>query len=123
MTQVTTIRIAATAGALAMAAMIVYGFAAGSFGAEGETILGLPWGRVTLVDLYVALLLGWLWIAWREHSSARAAVWLAAVVVLGSLALATYVAQAAWRADDVRALLVGARRATESWRRDAAGQR
>jgi hypothetical protein len=91
------IRLAATAGTLAMAAMIVYGFVAGSFGAEGEQILGLPWGQVTLVDLYVALLLGWLWIAWRERSTGRAAAWLAAVIVLGSLALAGYVALASGR--------------------------
>jgi hypothetical protein len=108
----TTIRVAAAVGLLAMVAMVGRAFALGSFGDEGATLLGLAWGQVTLVDLYLALLLGWLWIAWRERSALRAVVWLVATVTLGSIALLGYVLVAALRADTTVELLLGRRSGT-----------
>ncbi len=89
-----------------MAATIAYGFAAGSFGDEGRTILDLAWGRVTLIDLYVGLVLFGGWILMRERSW-RAAPWLIALVFLGNLATALYAFVAAIRADSPTEFLTG----------------
>ena len=80
-------------------------------GAEGTEIAAFVWGRVTFVDLGLALVLGWLWIASRERSVARALVWLLLTAVTGSGALLVYVSIAAWRTHTLHEVLVGRRRA------------
>jgi len=105
------LRVLAPLGALIMGVTIVLALASGApLGAEGAEIGAFVWGRVTFVDLGLALVLGWLWIAWREASSARALVWLLATAVTGSGALLVYVAMAAWRAEGMHDVLVGPRR-------------
>lgn len=81
-------------GIVVMVGALIYGFSAGDFGAEGSAILDLAWGRVTLIDLYTGLGLIGSWIVWRERSVLRALPWLVAMVFLGSLAAAAYVASA-----------------------------
>lgn len=102
-----TVRIVAVAAAVAMAATIAWGFAAGDFGADGAALLDLVWGRVTMVDLYLAFGAVWAWIAWREDSVGAAVLWAVLVAGLGSLAIWGYVAWRAWDADDVPHLLLG----------------
>lgn len=104
------IRLVAAAGVGAMLAAIVGGFSVASFTDEGAVIIALAWGRVTLIDIYLAFLLGWLWIAWREASPLRAVLWAVPVVVTGSLALFAYLLGAAVRADDVTGVVVGPHR-------------
>ena len=48
------------------------------------------WGRATLVDAYCAFLTVFLWIVHRERHWGRSALWLVALVTLGSLAIAVY---------------------------------
>jgi hypothetical protein len=104
------LRILAPLGTLAMAATIVVALGSGApLGEQGAEIGALVWGRVTFVDLGLALVLGWLWIAWRERSLPRAAVWFVLTAVTGSGALLLYVSIAAWRADDVATVLTGPR--------------
>ncbi len=110
----TIVRGAAALATLAMAAVIVWGLVAGDFGADGAALLGLVWGRVTMVDLYLAFAAVWAWIAWREASPVRAVLWAVLVAGLGSLAIWGYVWWAARDADDVAGLLLGPRRATRS---------
>jgi hypothetical protein len=110
MTSMVLVRSLTGLGTLVMAAAIVWGFATASFTEEGAALLELAWGRVTLIDIYLAFLLVWGWIAWRERSPARAVAWLGATVVLGSLALFGYVFLASLRAADPVELLVGPRR-------------
>ena len=90
-----------------MLAAIIGAFLVGDLATEGREILGLAWGRVSLIDLYLTFGLGWGWIAWRERSPARAALWLVATVVLGALALGAYVLGASVRAQDGRDLVLG----------------
>jgi hypothetical protein len=104
------IRLLAAAGTLAMAVAIVLGFATASFTEDGAAIVGLVWGRVTLVDIYLAFLFGWLWIAWRERSTGRAAAWLVATLITGSFALFAYLLLASLRSATVPALVVGPHR-------------
>jgi hypothetical protein len=106
-----TIRITAAVGLAAMLTVIVWASVTASFGDDGSALLELAWGRVTLVDLYLALLLGWAWIAWREGSAQRALLWLVAIVTTGSVALLGYVLLASLRATSVPGLLLGARAA------------
>lgn len=106
------IRLVAAFGTAAMAAAIIGAFSVASFTEEGGVLAGLAWGRVTLLDIYLAFVFGWLWIAWRERSVPRAAAWLLATLVTGSLALFGYLLGAAMRADTVDRLVLGPHRSS-----------
>jgi hypothetical protein len=102
------LRVVAPLGALAMFATIVVALRTGeSLGGQGAAIGALVWGRVTLVDLGLALTAGWLWVAWRERRVATALGWLLVTAVTGAGGLLLYVTIAAWRADDLRDVLMG----------------
>lgn len=107
---VTVARWAAAVVVGGMLAAILGALAEGDLATEGPQLVTSVWGRVTLIDLYLTFGLGWGWIAWRERSPARAAVWLVATVTLGALALGAYVLGAAVRAGDGRELLLGPHR-------------
>lgn len=73
-----------------MALAIAYGIASGGFVEDGRAIWALPWGRVTLVDLFVGFGLVGAVIVWRERTPKRWLPWLAALLVLGNLVTAAY---------------------------------
>ncbi len=85
------LRVAGAAGILLMLGVIGHALVAGDFFAEGAWLLAHPWGRVSLVDLYVGFALVCVVIAARERSARRAIPWIAAVLVLGNLATCVYV--------------------------------
>lgn len=71
------------------------------------------WFRATLADAYCGFLFFWLWVAWREQSLARGALWLVLIMVLGNLAMAGYLLLQlrGWNpSDGVARLLLGTRR-------------
>jgi len=70
-------------GLLAMTIVLVYGFTAGDFAADGAELLHNPWGVVSMVDLYTGFVLFSAWIVYREKSPIRAAVWVVLMMVLG----------------------------------------
>jgi hypothetical protein len=76
-------KLIALLGLLAMTAVLVYGFTVGDFAAEGRQLLSMPWGIVSLVDLYVGFMLFSGWIVYRERSAARSVVWVVLMMVLG----------------------------------------
>lgn len=49
-----------------------------------------PWGKGTLLDLYVGFMLVAGWIAWRERSIPKAAGWFVLLCGLGNLATLAY---------------------------------
>ena len=49
-----------------------------------------PWGRATLFDAYFGFLTVFVWIAWREPTWIRRALWLVALLLLGNIAIAVY---------------------------------
>jgi len=49
-----------------------------------------PWFRATLADAYCGFLFFWLWVAWRERSLARGALWFLLIMALGNIAMAGY---------------------------------
>ena len=70
-------------GLLAMTAILIYGFTVGDFAAEGKQLLSMPWGIVSLVDLYVGFVLFSGWIIYREKSAVRSVVWVILMMILG----------------------------------------
>jgi hypothetical protein len=84
-------KLIALAGLLAMTAVLIYGFTVGNFSAEGAKLLAMPWGVVSLVDLYVGFALFSGWIVFREKAWLPALLWVVLMMVLGFWAGALYV--------------------------------
>jgi hypothetical protein len=70
-------------GLLAMTAVLIYGFTIGNFAEEGKQLLSMPWGIVSLVDLYVGFALFSGWIVFREGLGVRSVIWVILMMVLG----------------------------------------
>ena len=77
-------------GIAAMTAVLIYGFTMGDFAGEGSELVSMPWGIVSLVDLYVGFALFSFWITFREKSAIRATVWILFMVVLGFFTASLY---------------------------------
>jgi hypothetical protein len=85
-----TAKIISLLGVFAMTAVLVYGFTIGDFSGEGSKLLSMPWGIVSLVDLYTGFTLFSLWIFYREKSLPAAIAWTVAMMVLGFFTGALY---------------------------------
>jgi hypothetical protein len=77
-------------GILAMTAVLIYGFTIGNFSGEGSQLLSMPWGIVSLVDLYTGFTLFSAWIIYREKSLPVAILWTIAMMTLGFFAGSLY---------------------------------
>lgn len=102
------IRVLSTGLALVLGIVIVWAAVGGDFSGEGGMILGLRWGVVSIVDIYVGAAMVAVWIWWRDGPR-LGTLWFVALVVLGHFATAAYVAWRAWSAESVTALLIGRR--------------
>lgn len=100
------VRLVAPVATFAMAALVVLGLLTAPAGAV-DALLGNVWGRVTIADLYLALLGMWIWITWRERTVAAAGVWGVLLLTTGSIAAWGYIALRARRARDMQELLLG----------------
>jgi len=103
----TGIRILAWVVVVAMTSAILYGFVNGDFGGNASAIWGLPWGKVTLIDLYAGLVIFGAWVAVREASRVTTALWWIALTTLGNLAAGVYLLRALFDAEDTNELLMG----------------
>lgn len=83
-------RIISILGMLAMTAVLVNGFTRGDFFAEGGQLMSMPWGIVSLVDLYTGFTLFSAWIIYREKSLPVAILWTVAMMTLGFFAGSLY---------------------------------
>jgi hypothetical protein len=83
-------KVVALLGTLAMAGVLIYGFTVGDFTGEGNVLLSMPWGIVSLVDVYVGFILFSGWVVYRERSLARAIVWVFLIMVLGNFTAGLY---------------------------------
>ena len=77
-------------GILAMTAVLIYGFTVGNFFDEGSQLASMPWGIVSLVDLYSGFTLFSMWIIYRERSLPVAIAWTVAMMTLGFFAGSLY---------------------------------
>jgi hypothetical protein len=87
-------KLIALTGLLAMTGILIYGFTSGDFSAEGAKLLSMPWGIVSLVDLYVGFMLFSCWIIFREKAILPSVIWVTLMMVLGfwTGALYTFIA-------------------------------
>ena len=83
-------KLIALVGLLAMTGILIYGFTIGDFSAEGIRLLAMPWGIVSLVDLYVGFALFSGWIVFREKAWLASIIWVILIMVLGFWAGALY---------------------------------
>ena len=77
-------------GVIAMTAVLIYGFTIGDFFGEGSQLTSMPWGIVSLVDLYTGFTLFSAWIIYREKSLPVALLWTVAMMVTGFFAGSLY---------------------------------
>lgn len=77
-------------GIVAMTAALANGFLRGDFFAEGSRLLAMPWGIVSMVDLYTGFALFSGWIIYRERSLTVAILWTIAMLTLGFFAGSLY---------------------------------
>jgi hypothetical protein len=77
-------------GVLAMTLALLHGLTAGDFFGEGRELVAMPWGIVSLVDLYTGFTLFSCWIVYRERSRSVAVLWVIAMMTLGFLAGSLY---------------------------------
>ena len=83
-------KITALLGLLAMTGIILYAFAVGDFNQEGAQLLAMPWGQVSMVDLYVGFILFSGWIIYREKSLGRSVIWVILMMLLGNWTASLY---------------------------------
>ena len=83
-------KVIALIGMLAMTTVLSYGFLVGDFSQEGSLLAKMPWGIVSLVDLYVGFVLFSAWIVYRERSWWRSLIWVVLMMVLGFFTGAIY---------------------------------
>jgi hypothetical protein len=81
-------------GLLAMTGILLYGFTVGDFSGDGAKLLAMPWGIVSMVDLYVGFTLFSCWIVYREKAVLPSIIWVVLMMVLGfwTGALYTFIA-------------------------------
>jgi len=84
-------KIIAILGVLAMTGIIAYAFARGDFAKEGAQLIAMPWGIVSLVDLYTGFTLFSGWIIYREKSPFVAGMWVVLMMGLGFFTGSLYV--------------------------------
>ncbi len=84
-------KVIALLGIVAMTAVLIYAFTAGDLSQEGSVLLSMPWGIVSLVDLYVGFTLFSGWIVYREKSLVRSVIWVVLMMILGFFTASLYV--------------------------------
>ncbi len=57
----------------------------------GAQMLASPWGWMTLFDAYLGFITFYVWVAYKERSTAARALWFVAIMLLGNIAMAFYV--------------------------------
>ena len=83
-------KVIAILGVIVMSGVLIYAFTAGNFTEEGSRLLSMPWGIVSLVDLYTGFILFSCWVAFRERSLWRSAIWISLIMVLGFFTASLY---------------------------------
>ena len=74
-----------------MAAAISYGFIISDFAREGGYLLSIPWGQVSLIDVYIGFLFICGWITYREITFLKALPWLILMMVFGNVTAGIYI--------------------------------
>ena len=73
-----------------MAGVLVFGFSQGDFWTEGSQLTSMPWGIVSLFDVYVGFLLFCSWIWYREDGFLKKAFLTISILLGGNAVSALY---------------------------------
>ena len=74
-----------------MSAAIMYGFVIGDFSGEGGYMLTIPWGQVSLIDVYIGFFFICGWILYREATFLKALPWLIMLMIFGNATAGLYI--------------------------------
>jgi hypothetical protein len=77
-------------GTFTMGAALIYGFSAGTLSQDGAALVKMPWGLVSLIDVYVGFILFCGWIFYREKNLFIAIILFLLVMVLGNFITSAY---------------------------------
>jgi hypothetical protein len=83
-------KIISLVGIFAMTGIIGYAFISGNFSKEGSVLLSMPWGIVSMVDLYVGFILFSAWIVFREKAFFPSLIWVILMMTLGFFTASLY---------------------------------
>jgi len=97
-------------GFLLLFGAIIYGVAARDIMSEGNIMLAVYWGQFTFIDIYVAFIVFYLWIVFREKSVLKSIIWFFLIMLGGSMSIMLY-------------LFIAARTCNDSWGKFIAGKR
>jgi hypothetical protein len=86
-------------GLIAMTVALVFAFSQGDLFSEGALLLSMPWGIVSLVDLYVGFTFFSAWIIYREKSVGASILWVILMMILGFFAAGVYILLALRKSD------------------------
>jgi hypothetical protein len=85
---------AAFIGFSVMFAYIIFAVINGNLFKEGPVLIAMPWGLVSIVDLYLGLILFSFWIVWRESFRFRGIFWALMVLGFGNVISCLYILKA-----------------------------
>lgn len=97
-------------GFLALLGAIIFGVVQRDIIAEGNMMLDIYWGQFTFIDIYVAFIVFYLWIVFREKSIIKSILWFVLIMLGGSMSILLY-------------LFIAARYCDNSWGKLIAGKR
>ncbi|MEA2070112.1 MAG: DUF1475 family protein [Asgard group archaeon] len=83
-------KILSVLGMIGMATALLYGFIWGDFLGDGNILLSIPWGIITLIDIYISFAVFCGFIIYRESHILLTLGWIILVIVLGSFTICTY---------------------------------
>ena len=72
----------------------------GDFWPEVSQMTAVNWGKVTVIDLYIGLVLFASWAFWRENHLSRGLFWAVLIVLLGNLVSCIYLLLALYESSD-----------------------
>jgi hypothetical protein len=89
-----TLGIAAFFGFSIMFAYIMFAVINGNLFKEGPVLMDMPWGLVSIIDLYLGLILFSFWVVWRESFRVRGIFWALMVLGFGNVISCLYILMA-----------------------------
>jgi uncharacterized membrane protein len=95
-----TAKFLALAGTIIMFFTLMYGFIFGEFFKEGNTLMSIAWGKVSLIDVYIGFFLFSYWVLFREQNKYIAVIWVVIFMILGNFATCLYATIALYKSKD-----------------------
>lgn len=90
---------------------VVYALSHGDFSSETSAMTAMPWGLVTIIDLYVGFILLSMWVYWREKAIAKSLAVSLLMMVLGNVITCLYILYAIYESGGSMMKLVNGKRA------------